>query len=340
MRNQQPIEHVCPSWWCGMALCCVLLIGCAIGAFAAQPAGMITGMKGEVKWKASADAKLLPAQLMMTMLPGSMIMVGKKASAILVFFANGNRVQLAENTTVKLTESACQVTSGSCKPLPPASGKAGTVMLKARMESINGGLLTRVGPYRPRLMLLTPIADDSLLTVTPCFCWTEEPNAQLYQVRLTDTAGARLWLQTTTNSLLPYPEKTPALTPGTKYICAVRAMQGDTVLSEKSVAFTILPQDKYTGIRDALNPGAEVDATVPPTNVDDCTQLLWRASLCQTEKLYGDAIQYYQLVATLYPNDPGIYDTLSRLYSLQGYHHSDLAEYEKWKMDMASKGER
>jgi len=311
--------------WSPLWLCIVLIAGQAIGWSATKPVSMLTGMKGTVNWKASAEAKAQPASLMMTLPAGAILLVGNQSTATLVYFANGHREQLLANSSAKLTADGCVVMTGKINKLAAASGKSGTVMQSARTETINGGLLTRSGPYRPRLMLLTP-TEDSLLTVTPYFCWTAVPEAKQYQFVLTNALLRTLWGKTTTETALAYPEKMPALEAGKTYTWTVRALNGEKVISEKSLSFTVLAKSNYAEISDGL---ANVDATA--ADADDCSQLLWRASLCQTEKLYGDAIQYYQQIAARCPTNSEIHATLAWIY--KNAKHADMSEYEIWKRD-------
>ncbi len=308
----------------GLFVCCLLALTWCSGSFAdtAQKAvGMISGMSGVVKIKATENATWQPALLLATITPGAQINVGEKASAVIVFFADGHRETLNAGALARIEAKTCKVEKGTRTLAPTAAKSANGKLLKdARMEveTFPGGVLMR--PYTRGLVLLSPIGNDMLID-RPLFCWNTIPNATEYTIAIKDDHSKQLWQRTTMATSLPYPAGETPLQPGQQYFWTVRAMKTDVIASEATASCNLAPAEKAADVRKAAQGLATEDQP------QDLTPYLMLASLYQTAKCYADAIQVYQQLAIWHPQETMIHQTLFGLYRMT--EQMECAAYEE-----------
>jgi hypothetical protein len=100
---------------------------------------------------------------------------------------------------------------------------------------------------------------DLVLSPTPTLQWNPVDGASQYTVSLRTRRGT-VWEVTTPDSVLPYPENQPPLSPGTRYTLVVQADTGTASTDEPpELAFNLLGGDEATEAAEAIAAVQDLD---------------------------------------------------------------------------------
>ena len=193
---------------------------------------------------------------------------------------------------------------GTDDPVEPHTGQLG-------YDFVINGLDDRVGVPRTEHDLMP--SNTFVSDYRPIFSWSgTEAEGAKYTVMLYDDQSVLLWQQEAAATGLLYPNTQPSLLPGKAYSLEILAQSGDkTLWSEKSL-FRTLPTAEYESLVQSVG---ELDQMTKIAQ-DDSTGQLLLASLYMKHGLRGNAIETFQTLVKIHPNEPKLQTALKYLYTL------------------------
>lgn len=284
-----------------------VLVAAAV-AWAEDPVGVITQVKGQVEIKRSGRGSWQPARVNMPVYAGDVLRTGSNGKVV-VWTPTGRAHTLGSKKTVTINpvkggrDSLWREVWGSfiSKMKANFSEESLTTVAAARAPS---SLLAK-----NRVTLLSP-RNTKVLDERPTFVWSEVENAKGYRVTVGFFDGSkRVWEMVVNQTSLRYPEDAPELKPGKVYIWQVEPI-GVSAASE-SAWFVVLHPAEARDIRFTLQ---QLRSRAP----DFLAYSVMAASLLESRGCYSEAISILQTAIKQAPHQPEPRILLSNLYETVG----------------------
>ncbi len=233
------------------------------------------------------------------------------ASATLFFFPSGPRERLLPGKTATVQRGGCTpgtAVKRSEVPVPNAQDLRGLPSLGGTGKA--AGTVFR-DPLLPEgtLPAVTPMYGTRITSDKPRLSWQPLRGATGYRVQLLGSERRVLWAHDTRAPSLLFPAKEKALRPGTSYEWTVTA---------------ILPGGKTKALAESkflvANAGQRKNlATLEPLrDSKDPADLLLAAAGYQAARAFEEALQVYERLARLSPNEPLFQAALADYYERAG----------------------
>ncbi len=224
----------CLSWISGFTLAALALFPGAAQASLAR----IVSVQGSVEVQRATGTTFQPASPG-TALYGPDILRPSRGSRVIVVCPNGQSQWRVPAGTVSAVNNGCPGTPAALKP-------------EFGVGDLRGGSNSAI-PY-----VIAP-RQDLVLSPTPTLQWNPVDGASQYTVSLRTRRGT-VWEVTTPDSVLPYPENQPPLSPGTRYTLVVQADTGTASTDEPpELAFNLLGGDEATEAAEAIAAVQDLD---------------------------------------------------------------------------------
>jgi len=238
---------------------------------------------------------------------GTFASLSRQDRAVLAFRKDGRMERLEGPCQAKCTESGCQP-SGVLFPTDTKHSKPRVAGWIAELPPMTaaGVTVARSGPPQPRPRL-GPIVDSKVTASRPVFSWPLLSRATHYKLTLY-LGPDPIWSATTTRTTLPYDSKRD-LRPGFEYHWDVVAALDDGKTGERYEGrFSIATAAEQAEAAELKKLAASSEISL----------LALAAMRYQQIGLATEAIELYEQLAKLAPNEAQFYADLSELYRNAG----------------------
>lgn len=310
-----------------------VLIGCAAfllattlvsTAFSADPVAVIAAVKGRVD---VTPARGGPAQRVAFGRPlerGDRLVASTGGSATL-FFNDGNVVELAEKSTLKIGGRVAGKSTG-------APGLPGEVYASVTKFVAGGsretGLVAlsqlRSAPVEGDLPFLLAPRKTALMTGRPEFEWREVRGATRYRVSVSSAERGELWTREVEGLSLPFPPDAPPLAVSTEYLWEVKAFSDLKPLREESSVFDVLDAARTAAVR------ANLDRIRDSAGgLESPAARYLSGSYLSGLGLFRDATEQFGALCKLSPSSPTPHEALGTVYRRIGLMDLAAAEFQQ-----------
>jgi hypothetical protein len=302
----------------------LVMVGAMLAAGDVEPAApvaMVLTTKGTVTRERGKDQQ--PLRAMDVLRPGDVLQAAD-GEAVLVLLDDGRRERLQPKSRATVSAKGCTPATAVERlenvKLSPAQ-LAGLRDL-ARSSRAGVGVLRGEPPATPQVV--TPMYSTSILGTQPTFSWPPVDKADRYEVQLWSGDGQRrIWRVPTTAARLAYPEKQPALKPGTKYLWRVTARMGE----DKDLGQVV--DSKFSTATKAE--AEELAALKPLAASADVADVLLAAVTYEAHGVHDEALALYVKLAEKLPTEANFQIALASYYERGGLTDQAKAAREKAK---------
>jgi hypothetical protein len=283
------------------------------------PVAMVLKTQGAVTLERGTAKQ--PLRVMDLLRPGE-VLATAEGEALLVFLDDGRRERLKPRNRATVGAKGCAPTAAVERQekdqVPPAQLTSLRDLARSGRAGVN--VLRGEKPEKPQVV--TPMYGTTILGDKPLLSWRPAEKADSYQVELWSGNGQRLlWRETTAAPRLAYPEKQPALKPGTKYLWRVYALRGEDLDPRRVVDSKFMTTTKEEAQELAGLPRAAASA--------DVAELLLAAATYEAHGVYEEALALYEKLAEKLPAEANVQVALAGYYERAGRPEQAKAAREK-----------
>lgn len=259
---------------------------CVSSAYAAQPVGLLTAVKGTVQIQREGKPAPFTARPAELLLAGDRVITGNASSTAFIFCPGKRAGQIDAAAEVLFDAAAIKTVRGGISggraingcQVPAALITASDTSQQAGLTHFRGSSLVLVSPSR------TNVANRH-----PVFRWMPVDGAKSYEVKLLNRDERVIWSSTVTASRTEYPGNAEDLQWGSRYFWRVAARDGDDVVAEAGSWFKLLQSIEADGVNSEV---AQLAATLKANPSDEGTRFLL-AFLYEQNGMLDEAARVY-----------------------------------------------
>ena len=310
------------------------VLACATIAFAmavlvptaalADPVAVIAAVKGKVDVTSSRGGVPQRAVFGRALERGDLVAVAPGGAATL-FFNDGNVIDLAEKSTLKIGGRVAGKSGG-------ATGLPGEVYASVAKFVAGGsretGLVAlselRSGPAEQDAPFLIGPRKTALIADRPVFAWRAVPGATRYRITVSSADQGELWSQEVAGLSLPFPKESAALVAGGEYLWEVEALSDLKSLRRESSVFQVLAAAQAAAVR------ANLDRIRDSAGgFENAAARYLAGSYLSGLGLFQDATEHFGELCKLSPTSPAPHEALGTVYTKVGLMDLAAAEFQQ-----------
>jgi len=225
----------------------VLGLFISLAAHAAEPAGLLSMVAGNVQLVRAGQKTPAEARVADLVSVGDRLLVGRGSEASFLYCPDQKAGKIGAGGEILFEAAGVRVLKGKVteERKVPACRLPTHLALSAASQQQSG--MTRL---RGDLLLRSP-SRTSTATAQPVFRWAPVERATAYDIKVLDREERVQWRQTVSSMEARYPATAPPLVWGQKYWWRLTARNGEDTLDEAASYFQLLPADQAEQVQSA-----------------------------------------------------------------------------------------
>lgn len=220
----------------------IILLGLlvSLAAHAAEPAGLLSMVAGNVQIVRAGQKTPAEARAADLLSVGDRLVVGKGSEASFLYCPDQRAGKIGAGGEILFEATGAKVLKGKLTD----ERKMPTCRLPGHL-ALSGASLQQSGMVRLRgdLLLRSP-SRTNVATLQPTFRWAPVERATAYDIKVLDREERVQWRQTVSSPETRYPATAPPLAWGQKYWWRIAARSGEDTLDEAASFFQLLPAEQ------------------------------------------------------------------------------------------------